>query len=56
MASFRFNVGSRSLTLGALLTAVVGVLASIPLVGAPSSLGTRRGSVVRWAGLSGPHP
>ena len=32
MASFRFNVGSRSLTLGALLTAVVGVLASIPLV------------------------
>ena len=32
MASHRFNVGSRSLTLGALLTAVVGVLASIPLV------------------------
>lgn len=32
MASFQFNVGSRSLTLGALLTAVVGVLASIPLV------------------------
>ena len=32
MASYRFNVGSRSLTLGALLTAVVGVLASIPLV------------------------
>ncbi|MGA2702172.1 MAG: DUF2309 domain-containing protein [Isosphaeraceae bacterium] len=32
MASFRFNVGSRSLAPGALLTAVVGVLASIPLV------------------------
>ena len=32
MASYRFNVGSRSLTLGALLTGVVGVLASIPLV------------------------
>ena len=32
MASYRFNVGSRSLTFGALLTTVVGVLASIPLV------------------------
>jgi uncharacterized protein YbcC (UPF0753/DUF2309 family) len=32
MASYRFNVGSRSLTAGALLTAAVGVLASIPLV------------------------
>ncbi len=32
MASYRFNVGSRSLTAGALLTGAVGVLASIPLV------------------------
>jgi uncharacterized protein YbcC (UPF0753/DUF2309 family) len=32
MASYRFNVGSRSLTIGAVLAGVVGVLASIPLV------------------------
>ena len=32
MASYRFNVGSRSLTAGALLTGAIGVLASIPLV------------------------
>lgn len=32
MASYRFNVGSRSLTAGAVLAGVVGVLASIPLV------------------------
>ncbi|QEH33946.1 hypothetical protein OJF2_24780 [Aquisphaera giovannonii] len=32
MATYRFDVGSRSLTLGAFLAAIVGVLASIPLV------------------------
>jgi uncharacterized protein YbcC (UPF0753/DUF2309 family) len=32
IASHRFHTGSRSLTLGAVLTAAVGVLASIPLV------------------------
>jgi uncharacterized protein YbcC (UPF0753/DUF2309 family) len=32
MASYRFNVGTRSLTLGAILAGAVGVLASIPLV------------------------
>ena len=32
MASYRFHVGSRSLTAGAVLAGVVGVLASIPLV------------------------
>jgi uncharacterized protein YbcC (UPF0753/DUF2309 family) len=32
MASYRFNVGSRSLTIGAVLAGAVGVLASIPLV------------------------
>jgi uncharacterized protein YbcC (UPF0753/DUF2309 family) len=32
MASYRLSVGSQSLTLGALLAAAVGVLASIPLV------------------------
>jgi uncharacterized protein YbcC (UPF0753/DUF2309 family) len=56
MASYRFNVGSRSPTLGALLTAVVGVLASIPLVAGLSSPGTRRCSIACWAGSSVRHP
>lgn len=52
MASYRFNIGSRSLTLGAVLAAAIGVLASIPLVARTlfprftARLGRRLGRIV----------